>query len=95
MRAIKKAYVPINCELHDYLEHFATLGQSIDIVYSDEFTRSCEMIKDAVIFDLTGGRNGEFTHIRFPGGERKIRNDYLISINEVKCVDFKEGNCKV
>ena len=94
MSAIIKPYSPINCAFHDYLEHFATLRKQVVIVYKDEITSKVETISDAVIVDLSGGRDGEFSHIKFPAGEIIIRNDYLISVGDIKMSDFEGGNCR-
>ena len=95
MHSTNKPYTPINCAFHDYLEHFATLRQSVVIVYKDEITSKVETILDGVIFDLTGGRNGEFSHIKFPGGEIILRNDYLISVGNIKMSDFDDETCGI
>ncbi|MFK8046779.1 MAG: hypothetical protein AB8B72_14870 [Crocinitomicaceae bacterium] len=95
MTLYKEPYIPINCEFHDYLEHFATLKQAITIVYKDEITSKKEIIENAFIVDLTGGRNGEFSHIRYQAGEKIIRNDYLISVGDVKMSDFNGNSCEL
>lgn len=91
----RNKYIPINCAFHDYLEHFATLRQPVNIVYNDEVSLRTEIIQEAVIFDLTGGRDGEFTHVRYLEGEKKIRNDYLISVDGIKLASLDENSCRI
>jgi len=93
MKNIDKPYKPINCAFHDYLEHFATLRQAVDILYIDENTSETIIIKQAVIVDLTGGRNGEYLHAKTASGKVIIRNDYLISVGAVKALDFDSDKC--
>ena len=95
MPATNKPYIPINCAFHDYLEHFATLRQLVTIVYIDEKSLKKVVINQAMIVDLTGGRNGEFSHVKFPGGNKIIRNDYLISVGDVKASDFDQDKCGI
>lgn len=95
MKTVNKPYRPINCAFHDYLEHFATLRQPITIVYSDENTAEIITLTEAVIANLSGGREGEFSHITYPEGEIIIRNDYLVAVGNIKMSDFEDGNCGV
>ncbi|MFK8038763.1 MAG: hypothetical protein AB8B74_10770 [Crocinitomicaceae bacterium] len=95
MTTVIKPYTPINCAFHDYLEHFATLGKLVAIVYTDHRTSEIETIEKAIITDLTGGRNGEYSHIEFDNQEVIIRNDFLISVGGIKVADFDKGKCDI
>lgn len=95
MKQPSRPYISVNCAFHDYLEHFATLRQIVVIVYRDESTGQVKTIKEGVITDLSGGRNGEYSHIKFPGGKKIIRNDYLISVSDINVSDFEGDNCGV
>ena len=84
-------YIPISCGFHDYLEHFATLRTPTKIVYKN----NAEIItlENCVIFDLSGGRKGEYAHIKNGDKEIKIRMDFIISIDDVDADKFNRGFC--
>ncbi len=81
-----KDYIPVNCAFHDYLEHFATIRETVSVKY---FQENKEQRAEGVIIDLSGGRNGEFIHLSAVGGvEKIIRMDYILSINDITQTDF-------
>ncbi len=83
-------YTPINCGFHDYLEHFATLRSKVTLIYKDG--DKTITLKNAVLFDLSGGRNGEYAHVRTSEREFRLRMDYIISIDEIKATSIKTHN---
>ncbi len=93
MTSLKTKYIPINCAFHDYLEHFASLRKLVTVVYKDEVTESLVRIDNAIIFDLTGGRDGEYTHLKHNGQEEIVRNDYLVSVDDIRLSDFDVNSC--
>ena len=87
---LNKKYKPISCAFHDYLEHYATLRQPVKIVYKNRLNHNVETVNEAVIYDLTGGREGEFTHFRSANGEVIVRNDDLISVGDHRLSDYDD-----
>ena len=84
-------YVPINCEFHDYFEHFATLRRPVTLRYNlDGETLT---ITKAIIYDLSGGRNGEYAHVKNDALHLKIRMDHIVSINEIESKSFNTDYC--
>jgi transcriptional antiterminator Rof (Rho-off) len=84
-------YQPINCVFHDYLEHFATLQRPITIRF---YLNGLEtVLSKAIIYDLTGGRNGEFAHIINDDSNLKIRMDHIISIENIEAKIFNSSYC--
>ncbi len=79
-----KEYKAIACQLHDHIEHFATLRKLVDIHYLDDFGKR-QFIK-SVIKDWINIGNGEFVVLKEK--EIKIRFDYIISIDNVDFQSF-------
>jgi len=84
MENIIEKYRPVDCGFYDHLEHFATLREKIDVVYKEN--DRIKTIKEAIISDLSGGRNGEFVHLN--RDEHIIRADFLISVGGINLDDF-------
>ncbi len=84
-------YQPINCAFHDYLEHFATLRQPISLKYflNGEETK----LSNVILYDLSGGRNGEFAHLKNEELNVKIRMDHIISIENIEAKSFISNYC--
>ncbi|MDG1914453.1 MAG: Rho-binding antiterminator [Crocinitomix sp.] len=84
-------YQPINCVFHDYLEHFATLRRPIKIRFN---LNGLEVsISKAIIYDLTGGRKGEYVHFKNDNTDLKVRMDHIISINNIEAKTFNSSYC--
>ncbi|MFT5820352.1 MAG: transcriptional antiterminator Rof (Rho-off) [Crocinitomix sp.] len=84
-------YQPINCEFHDYLEHFATLRCPITLRY--QLNGKATTVSKAIIYDLTGGRNGEYAHIKNDTLDLKVRMDHIISIDAIEAKSFNSDYC--
>ncbi|NOQ73465.1 MAG: hypothetical protein GQ574_15780 [Crocinitomix sp.] len=84
-------YVPINCEFHDYFEHFATLRLPVTLCY--QLNGLDTTIANVIIYDLTGGRNGEYAHVRNDELDLQLRMDHIVSINEITSKSFNSGFC--
>jgi transcriptional antiterminator Rof (Rho-off) len=84
-----KEYQPIACQLHDHIEHFATLRKVVDIHYLDDLGKK-QFIK-SVIKDWINTGYGEFMVLQEKG--IKIRFDNILSIDHV---DFQSlDNCDI
>ena len=84
-------YQPINCVFHDYLEHFATLRKPITVRYLSNGLETS--MSDAIIYDLTGGRNGEYAHFKNSTLDITIRMDHIISIDNIEATTFNSSYC--
>jgi Rho-binding antiterminator len=73
-----KTYRPIDCELHDALEFYATRRELVDIVFLDAFGGKCRM--NTAISDIYS-RNGEEFLKTQTGHE--VRLDRLKSVGAV------------
>lgn len=80
-------YKPVNCGFYDFFEHFATLREKVTITYvlGEEIKK-----RQGIITDLTGGRAGEYLHLKTSTEEIKLRMDYIIAINDIKAADYGE-----
>lgn len=84
-------YQPIDCGYFDYMEHYATLKKPITIRYFEN--EDIVELKHQVIINISGGRNGEYIHVRINGTEQKIRMDKIISVDGVEAANFSSQNC--
>ena len=85
-------YKPVHCTFFDYFEHFATLRQRVTIRFIENGEE--KILNEALIFDLPGGKAGEYVHIRKGEETFIIRADYILSINEINATDF-DGSCGI
>lgn len=84
-------YIPVNCAFHDHLEHFATLRKEVAV----EYLENDQVLKSTgVIIDLTGGRQGEYIHLKTSEEVKQIRMDYLRSVGGIVQDDF-DASCGV
>lgn len=83
-----KTYKAISCTYYDYVEHYATLRQVVDILYKDEADK-IQSIK-SIILDTKNDGNAEYMIVK--DVEQPIRLDKLISIADKKLADYWE--CK-
>lgn len=84
-----KAYQPIDCNMYDYIEHFAVLRKEVLIRYLD-LEASKEQQLRTKITD-TQVKNGEEFMLLANG--LRIRLDHLLGIDNI---DFTEGSsCKI
>lgn len=84
-----KKYTPIACQLHDQIEHFATLRKAVDIHYENE-SGEPEFIQ-STIKDWINDGEGEYLII--DKNDTKIRFDRIISIENIEFGSF--DSCKI
>ncbi|MGK0388608.1 MAG: Rho-binding antiterminator [Maribacter sp.] len=83
-----KEYKAISCTYYDYIEHYATLRQMVNIQYKDEANQLQSI--QSIILDTKN--NGKAEYIIVKDMEQPIRLDNLVSIEDKKLADYWE--CK-
>jgi Rho-binding antiterminator len=83
-----KEYKAISCTYYDYIEHYATLKQMVNIQYKDEANQLQSI--QSIILDTKN--NGKAEYIIVKDMEQPIRLDNLVSIEDKKLADYWE--CK-
>ncbi len=75
---MEKKYQPINCNVYDQLEAYATLKKEVEISYSKD---NVEVNIRSVIKDLYTRQKEEFLLL---DNEQEIRLDHILSITPTK-----------
>lgn len=84
----EKAYIPIACHNHDYIEHVATLKLSLPIIYLDANQNHLK-IQDRIVNWIN---DGEAEYMILENHVEKIRLDMIIKIGEI---EFQDKNCSL
>jgi Rho-binding antiterminator len=83
-----KEYKAISCTYYDYIEHYATLRQVVNIQYKDE----ADQLQSIQNIILDTKNDGKAEYIIVKDMEQPIRLDKLVSIEDKKLADYWE--CK-
>lgn len=83
-----KKYKPIACQLHDHIEHFATLRKVVEINYIND--NGEKLLIQSVIKDWINTGEGEFIVIK--DNDIRIRFDYILAIDNVDFQSFDSCN---
>lgn len=78
-------YVPVNCNFHDQLLHFATFGNVVEVVFAEA---GIEKRFSAKVVDVYTENSAEY--ILFDNGHR-LRLDQLVEVGGY----LSNGSCKI
>jgi hypothetical protein len=79
-----KKYVPISCAFVDIIEHYATLGEPVEIQFLNKYGE--QQVLKCLILDWIN--NGQAEYIKISTQPKQIRMDNLISIEDHKLQSF-------
>ena len=85
-----KEYKPIACQLHDHIEHFATLKKVVVINYLDQL--GLQQNIQTIIKNWINTGKGEYIILK--ENELKIRLDQIVSIDTINFLSFNSSCTK-
>lgn len=80
-----KKYSPISCTFHDYIEHFITLRQNVDVKFLENNLE--KIVNSKILETYTSQTKEEFMKLeKYPN---EIRLDNIISIDKYILKEFE------
>ena len=77
-------YQPISCVFYDYIEHYATRGEVVELVYRNEAGEAHAV--RTVLLDTEVSEKVEYVHLSTSPG--RLRLDRIVRINAHELRDY-------